>query len=286
VGAEKAAVESIVFAGPQSLRDPRERIAFWMTTLCSLPAALAIGYVLHESIGASQVALFIVIAMVYVTLARGRLLGTSVRVHELQYPRVFSIVKSACAALDIPMPLVFVREDNFVPVAALGFGEPYSLVLSSHWIEVFDDDELAFMIGRELGHIAVGHTRFLSLLSVNGKENPLIALIFGAWLRRCAAISSDSSVAAIWTRRSGPSASQSFTSSDAKSTTTHSPNSTPNSKRTAFRVGAYGSAPNRTRPRVSHRCASSYRRRCTIRRAPGSCASETRNRRYSRLQAS
>jgi Zn-dependent protease with chaperone function len=180
-------VDSPLFIGPQSLRDPRERFAFWATAFFALPAALLIGYVLHESIGASQVALFIVIAMVYVTLARGRLLGTSVRVHEMQYPRVFSIVKSACAALDIPMPLVFVREDNYVPVAALGFGEPYSLVLSSHWIEVFADDELAFMIGRELGHIAAGHTRFLSLLSVNGKENAIVAMIFGAWLRRCAA---------------------------------------------------------------------------------------------------
>jgi uncharacterized RDD family membrane protein YckC/Zn-dependent protease with chaperone function len=175
-----------LFAGPGSLREPSERWAFWLTALLAFPAALLIGYVLHESIGASQVALFIVIAMVYVTLARGRLLGSSVRVHQTQYPRVFTIVKGACAALEIPMPFVFVREDNFVPVVALGFGEPYALVLSSHWIELFADDELAFMIGRELGHIAAGHTRFHSLLSVNGNENPLISLIFGAWLRRCA----------------------------------------------------------------------------------------------------
>ena len=175
-----------LFTGPGSLREPSERVAFWLTALLAFPAALLIGYVLHESIGASQVALFIVIAMVYVTLARGRLLGSSVRVHQLQYPRVFTIVKRACAALEIPMPFVFVREDNYVPVVALGFGEPYALVLSSHWIELFADDELAFMIGRELGHIAAGHTRFHSLLSVNGNENPLISLIFGAWLRRCA----------------------------------------------------------------------------------------------------
>ena len=175
-----------LFTGSGSLREPSERIAFWMTALLSLPAALLIGYVLHESIGASQVALFIVLAMVYVTLARGRLLGSSVRVHERQYPRVFTIVKGACAALEIPMPLIFVREDNYVPVVALGFGEPYALVLSSHWIELFADDELSFMIGRELGHIAAGHTRYHSLLSVNGNENPIIALIFGAWLRRCA----------------------------------------------------------------------------------------------------
>ncbi|HEY1976001.1 MAG TPA: RDD family protein [Candidatus Baltobacteraceae bacterium] len=174
-----------LFEGPFSLRDPSERISFGATAVLALPAALLIGYVLHESIGASQVALFIVVAMVYVTLARGRLLGSSVRVHEAQYPRVFSIVKDACAALEIPMPLIFVREDSFVPVAALGFGEPYSLVCSSHWIEVFEDDELAFAIGRELGHIAAGHTRFLSLLSVNGNENPIVSLIFGGWLRRC-----------------------------------------------------------------------------------------------------
>ncbi|MGA8576885.1 MAG: RDD family protein [Candidatus Cybelea sp.] len=175
-----------LFDGPASLRDPWERRAFWLTAFFALPAALAIGYVLHESIGASQVALFIVIAMVYVTLARGRLLGSSVRVHQRQYPRVFTIVKQTCAALDIPMPLIFVREDNYVPVVALGFGEPYALVISSHWIEIFADDELAFMVGRELGHIAAGHTRFHSLLSVNGNENPIVSMIFGAWLRRCA----------------------------------------------------------------------------------------------------
>ena len=175
-----------LFTGPGSLREPSERLAFWLTGLCAFPAALLIGYVLHESIGASQVALFIVIAMVYVTLARGRLLGSSVRIHQTQYPRVFAIVRGSCAALEIPMPMIFVREDNYVPAVALGFGVPYSLVLSSHWIELFSDDELTFMIGRELGHIAAGHTRFHSLLSVNGSENPLISLIFGAWLRRCA----------------------------------------------------------------------------------------------------
>lgn len=175
-----------LFDGPTSLREPSERLAFWLTAFFAFPAALAIGYVLHESIGASQVALFIVVAMVYVTLARGRLLGSSVRIHQRQYPRVFTIVRQACAALDIPMPLVFAREDNYVPVVALGFGEPYAVVVSSHWIELFSDDELAFMVGRELGHIAAEHTRFHSLLSVNGNENPIVALIFGAWLRRCA----------------------------------------------------------------------------------------------------
>jgi len=176
---------SPLFTGESSLRDPREGLSFVLTLVFALPVAYAIGLVIHQQIGPPEVALFIVIAMLYVTLARGRLIGSSVMIHEAQYPRVFSIVKSACAALEIPMPLVFVREDNQVPVVALGFGEPYALVISSHWIEHFEDDELAFAIGCELGHIAAGHTRFLSLLSVNGSENVIVALIFGAWLRSC-----------------------------------------------------------------------------------------------------
>jgi uncharacterized RDD family membrane protein YckC len=176
---------SPLFIGPNSIRDRRERLAFVLTLVFAFPIAALIGLVIHEGIGPPTVALFIVIAMLYVTLARGRLIGSSVMIHEAQYPRVFEIVKSACAQLDIAMPLIFVREDNNVPVAALGFGEPYSLVLSTHWVEHFEDDELAFAVGRELGHIAAGHTRFLSLLSVNGNENPIISLIFGGWLRTC-----------------------------------------------------------------------------------------------------
>ena len=141
-------VQNPLFSGPASLRERYEGIAFWLTLLFAFPAAGAIGFFIHESVGVSQVALFIVIAMVYITLARGRLLGSSVRIHPAQHPRIFSIVKRACAALEIPMPLIFVREDFFVPVAAVGFGEPYSLVLSSRWIEQFKDDELAFVIGR------------------------------------------------------------------------------------------------------------------------------------------
>jgi uncharacterized RDD family membrane protein YckC len=176
---------SPLFIGPNSIRDRRERLAFVLTLVFAFPIAGLIGLAVHENIGVPTVALFIVVAMLYVTLARGRLIGSSVMIHEAQYPRVFEIVKGACARLDIAMPLIFVREDNYVPVAALGFGEPYSLVLSTHWIEHFEDDELAFAVGRELGHIAAGHTRFLSLLSVNGNENPVIALIFGGWLRTC-----------------------------------------------------------------------------------------------------
>ncbi len=172
------------FKGPLSLTYRGEHIAFWMTLLFSLPAAALIGFVLREDVHPSQIAVLLVVAMIYVTLARGRLVGSSVRIHEAQYPRVFSITKRCAAALGLPMPLVFVRDDPQVPILTVGLGDPYSIVISSNWIEHFKDDELTFMIGRELGHIASGHTRFTSLLSVNGNENVIVSLIFGAWLRK------------------------------------------------------------------------------------------------------
>ncbi len=173
-----------LFRGPLSVTYRGERLAFILTLLFAFPAAAAIGYVLREDVHPSQIAVLGVIAMVYVTLARGRLVGSSVRIHEAQYPRVFSIVKRCAAALGLPVPLVFVRDDPMVPLVSVGLGEPYSLVISSNWIEHFSDDELTFMVGRELGHIAAGHARFTSLLSVNGNENAIVSLIFGAWLRR------------------------------------------------------------------------------------------------------
>lgn len=173
-----------LFSGPLDLTYRGERLAFYLTLIFALPAAAAIGFFIHEEIGMSQVALFLVVAMVYVTLGRGRLVGTSVRIHETQYPELFAVVKRCAAALSLPMPLVFVREDYNVPVLAVGLGDPYSLVISTIWVEHFKEDEITFMIGRELGHIASGHTRFTSLLSVNGNENAIVSLVFGVWLRK------------------------------------------------------------------------------------------------------
>ncbi len=149
------------------------------------PSILGIvGAFVHEAIGVSSAAVLAVIAMIYVTLARGQLLGSSVLIDKRHFPDVFRVVERCSAALAVPVPLIFVRDDIQVPIVALGFGEPYSLVLSSHWLHHFKEDELTFMIGRELGHVAAGHTRLTSLLSVNGRENALVSLVFGAWLRR------------------------------------------------------------------------------------------------------
>jgi len=131
-----------------------------------------------------EVAFLIIVGMLYVTLSRGRLLGSSIRVHAGQFGHVHEIVEECARKMRMATPQVFVRDDPLVPVVGVGIGEPYSIIISAQWVDHLTPDEMRFLVGRELGHIGAGHTRISSLLSINGRENPLIAIVFGAWLRR------------------------------------------------------------------------------------------------------
>jgi Zn-dependent protease with chaperone function/uncharacterized RDD family membrane protein YckC len=173
-----------LFAGRESLRVRGERSTF-VWTLLTLPITVVVlGWVLQHQITWQEIALLVVVAMVYVSFARGRLLGGGLRVHAGQFGHVYAVVDECARRMRMPTPHVFVRDDPFVPVVAIGIGEPYAIVLSAQYVEHFGEDELRFLIGRELGHVAAGHTRFTSLLSANGRETGVIALAFGAWLRR------------------------------------------------------------------------------------------------------
>lgn len=156
-----------------------------MLTLCSLPVTvILLGWLLQHQVSWQEIALLLIGAMVYVAFARGRLLGGGLRIHAGQFSDVYAVVDECARMMRMPTPHVFIRDDPFVPVVAIGIGDPYAVVISAQFVEHFQPDELRFLIGRELGHIASGHTRYTSLLSSNGRENGVIAVAFGAWLRK------------------------------------------------------------------------------------------------------
>ncbi len=172
-----------LFAGKRSIRTPRER---WtaLSLLVTVPVTLAVIGLVFHGITATQVALLFVGGMVFVSLARGRLLGSSIRVRREEFPNVVAIVERASRRLGVAVPQVFIRDDYLVPLNSIGLGEPYALVLSSQYLQLFTDDELAFMVGRELGHIAAGNTRLLSLINASGRTNPVVTSLFGGWIRQ------------------------------------------------------------------------------------------------------
>src|SRR5271165_2372223 len=148
-----------LLSGPESVRDPKERRAlFWC--IVALPLSLGlVGLVLSTVLQPSHLVLIGIGALVYVSIARGRLLGDSIHVHSNQLPELAGLVHECARLLDIPPPQIFIRDDVVGPIVAVGVGEPYALVISSHWLSHLQTDELRFLIGRELGHIRAGHTR-------------------------------------------------------------------------------------------------------------------------------
>jgi Zn-dependent protease with chaperone function/uncharacterized RDD family membrane protein YckC len=171
-----------LFTGPDSLRVPRENFMLALCTI-SAPAVIALISLIFPSVSFSEFVLLIVGGMLFVSISRGRLLGSSIRIEGRQLPEIQRIADEVAARLGMRSPQIFVRDDPAVPIAAVGLGEPYALIISSQYYEHLRRGELKFLIAREMGHIAAGHTRITSLLSASGRENPVVALVFGGWLR-------------------------------------------------------------------------------------------------------
>jgi Zn-dependent protease with chaperone function/uncharacterized RDD family membrane protein YckC len=183
VGTAAGAVPD-AFTGSESLRVGKEWRVLTYSLIAIAAASPLLAVVFPALPSLKEIALLIIGALIYVTFARGRLIGGSIRVHAGQFGYVHEIVAECARALRMTAPSVFVRDDPLVPIVAVGMGDPYSLIISAQWVEHLTPQELRFLIGRELAHIQAGHTRITSLLSVNGRENPVVSILFGAWLRR------------------------------------------------------------------------------------------------------
>ena len=97
--------------------------------------------------------------------SKSDLLGQSVRVSARQYPHLYEIVRRCSETLDIPVPTVYVRQ-NFASINAGTYGtEQESFILiNSLTVDQLSEDELAFVIGHECGHIQNAHVTYGTVL--------------------------------------------------------------------------------------------------------------------------
>ncbi len=91
--------------------------------------------------------------------------GSAVRVGERQYPRLYNMLREACAILDVPQPALYITRNPVANAFTFGHNKPY-IMLFSGLVDFLSDDEVLAVIGHELGHIKCGHVLYNTMAAL------------------------------------------------------------------------------------------------------------------------
>ncbi len=93
-------------------------------------------------------------------------LAGAVRASERQFPQIYELVRDGSYILDLPtVPEVYVAQDPTVNAMALGRDKPF-IVITTGMVNLYDPEELRFVVGHELGHILSGHAVYRTMLLI------------------------------------------------------------------------------------------------------------------------
>ncbi len=128
--------------------------------------------------------LLLTLQLGYVLVMQRQFMGNALLVTQSQFADIYQIAEENSKMLNINQPKIFIEQNPFINAYAIGFKEPYSIVLTSALVESFTRDELDFVIGHEMGHIKFKHSRTLSLISPLGNDIPILTILYGPWQRK------------------------------------------------------------------------------------------------------
>jgi Zn-dependent protease with chaperone function len=93
-------------------------------------------------------------------------LAGAVRVSERQFPHIYELVRDGSYILDLPeVPEVYVTQNPLVNAMALGRDKPF-IVITTGMVNLYDPEELRWVVGHELGHILSGHVVYRTMLLI------------------------------------------------------------------------------------------------------------------------
>ena len=115
-------------------------------------------------------------------------IADNVRVTPRMLPRLHRYLGWGCRILDIEEPELYVTLDPNPNAYTYGHSSPF-IVMTSGLIDLLGDEELAFVIGHELGHIKTGHVLYkmiarniASIISALGQATLGIGSLLGQGL--------------------------------------------------------------------------------------------------------
>ena len=119
------------------------------------------------------------------------ILRSGLRVNASQAPQLAGLAADCMRRLN-PGPVeLYVVKSNSLNAYTFGFSNPKMVVLYSPLLTVMDADELKFVIGHEMGHVALGHTWLNTLLGgmagvpTSFGAAVILTLAFRSWNRAC-----------------------------------------------------------------------------------------------------
>ncbi|MCA9578965.1 MAG: M48 family metallopeptidase [Sandaracinaceae bacterium] len=119
-------------------------------------------------------------------------LGTMLRVSDRQIPHLHAIAQGCADTLGIPLPKLYVANSPVINAYTFGTNNDAFIVVHSALLDHFDDDELRFVIGHEMGHVQNRHVVYGTVLRVLKTS----AAIFLRWIIAPAEVA-----LATWSRR-------------------------------------------------------------------------------------
>lgn len=90
--------------------------------------------------------------------------GDGWNVTQQSSPQIYKKLQEACDILDIKKVPKLTSEWFYAPSSFSAGNEKFRIVISSGAIDLFEDEELIFFIGHELGHYICGHKPYQMLL--------------------------------------------------------------------------------------------------------------------------
>ncbi|MGN0940345.1 MAG: M48 family metallopeptidase [Selenomonadaceae bacterium] len=86
-------------------------------------------------------------------------MGKCLEVNTYQMPKIYDIIRELSEKISMTAPTAYVYESYYFNTSAEGCEEPW-IQISTKTLENFDEDELRFVIARELAHIKLGHMKW------------------------------------------------------------------------------------------------------------------------------